>query len=123
MKATVQLLNDEGKVLYSSGLVDEIHFGLNLQTFVEAYFEGNYFRNLENFLREKYEGYNGVPFCQLLDAELLLDEKDKRGRRLVKNWVEAELEQRIDTDTTFVPFELATEIIASKLKEEENDSV
>jgi len=80
---------------------------LTLQELVDANRDNNNENRLVNYLRDKYEKYNGLP------KQYLADEILTENMTAIHNWIREEL--AVTKLPEFIPFELVASIVTHKV--------
>ena len=95
---------------HNFGVIQECYYDMTLKDFVEAYEDKVHQDRLLAYLKARYDGYDGVPYCNIED-ETKLDQLQ------INNYLSMELglsQQQLTASRKelFVPFSLVAEMIS-----------
>ena len=119
MMRKIDTLNCEAKVLEDSvptvtitigtttfKNIDSKYFDIPIGEFVSTHLERVEENRVTNYLKSKYDGFNGVPHCNLQDELQVTSER----MISIDNYLREELEIKMLKDL-FIPFELVTTLV------------
>lgn len=106
MKAEVRFI-DDNKMVYQMKDIGVEHFGASIEEVYQAYLDSITTATVTKMLQKKYDGFSGVPY-HFLQYELGVTDEQMKN---IRNWIKAELEIKQLSESTFVPFELVSEMI------------
>jgi len=115
----IDLLNEDAKKLEDSAPkvtvtigdttfknIDFKYFDITIGEFVKTHLERKEEERITNYLKSKYDGFNGCPYCQIQE-ELKVTQAEMNS---VDNYLREELEVKVLKDL-FIPFEVVATLV------------